>query len=54
MIQQVPSMQKNAEIVASSLIDDDPRCCAYCGEPFALVIGCHKVCRCGYQEGCGD
>lgn len=28
--------------------------CPYCHEPFALVIGCHKLCVCGYMEGCQD
>jgi len=32
----------------------DPRFCPMCGNVFALVVGCHKVCDCGYMEGCGD
>ena len=28
--------------------------CPYCREPFTLVIGCHKLCACGYMEGCQD
>lgn len=33
---------------------DNPDFCPVCGKAFALVVGCHKVCRCGYEEGCGD
>jgi len=32
----------------------DPDTCPYCGERFCDVVGCHKICRCGYMEGCGD
>lgn len=32
----------------------DPDRCPICGEPWDVVVGCHKVCRCGNMEGCGD
>lgn len=32
----------------------DPDRCPICDEPWAVVVGCHKVCRCGNMEGCGD
>ena len=28
--------------------------CPYCNMPFEEIVGCHKRCRCGYLEGCGD
>gem|GEM_PF-5311419 len=32
----------------------DPECCPYCQRHFTLVVGCQKVCSCGYSEGCED
>jgi len=32
----------------------DPTLCPICGKPFTVIVGCHKICRCGYEEGCGD
>ncbi len=32
----------------------DPNRCPICDEPWDIVVGCHKVCRCGNMEGCGD
>jgi hypothetical protein len=28
--------------------------CPFCGEEFAMVMGCRKICNCGYMEGCED
>ncbi len=32
----------------------DPTVCPICQKPFTVIVGCHKICRCGYEEGCGD
>lgn len=32
----------------------DPRRCPYCDRRFSQIVGCRKVCRCGYMEGCED
>jgi hypothetical protein len=31
-----------------------PNICPYCDQQFVDIVGCHKICRCGYMEGCGD
>ncbi|MBI1742694.1 hypothetical protein HYR54_06460 [Candidatus Acetothermia bacterium] len=32
----------------------DPERCPVCDKPFVFIVGCHKICACGYMEGCGD
>ncbi|MBI1730234.1 hypothetical protein HY229_05505 [Candidatus Acetothermia bacterium] len=28
--------------------------CPICDKEFSIKIGCRKICKCGYQEGCED
>lgn len=28
--------------------------CPICGSEFYMVMGCRKICNCGYMEGCED
>ncbi len=32
----------------------DPEYCPYCHHLFTMVVGCQKMCECGYVEGCED
>jgi len=43
-----------ARQLAQVLPPPDPTLCPICGKPFYVIVGCHKICRCGYEEGCGD
>jgi hypothetical protein len=48
------TQKRPAQPLATLRPPPDPTLCPICERPFTVIVGCHKVCRCGYQEGCGD
>jgi hypothetical protein len=51
---RAPKPKKKLTLTGEPSAMSDPRLCPICGALFKLVVGCHKICECGYMEGCGD
>jgi len=51
---QLEQQQSKRDAILYIDYNPEPHICPYCGNEFADIVGCHKICRCGYMEGCGD